>query len=86
MDQTETSLASKKLFGSMEEETLLCEETACCPSFVQSPVEADFAGIGIFNAPADEVKKIMDEDPAIKGGVLVYEVLDCQSFPGDCLP
>lgn len=45
-----------------------------------------FAGIGIFNAPVDKAKKIMDEDPAIKEGVLVYEVLDCQSFPGDCLP
>ena len=45
-----------------------------------------FAGIGIFNAPLEEVKKIMDEDPAIKDGVLAYEILDCQSFPGDCLP
>jgi hypothetical protein len=32
------------------------------------------------------VKKIMDEDPAVKAGVLGYKVLDCRSFPGDCLP
>ena len=43
-------------------------------------------GIGIFNASVDEVKKIMDEDPAVREDVLRYQVLDCRSFPGDCLP
>ena len=46
----------------------------------------NIAGVGIFNASVDEVKKIMDEDPAVKAGVLRYQVLDCRSFPGDCLP
>ena len=43
-------------------------------------------GIGVFNASVDEVKKIMDEDPAVREDVLRYQVLDCRSFPGDCLP
>lgn len=44
------------------------------------------AGVGIFNAPLAEVKKIMDEDPAVKAGILVYEVHVCRGFPGDSLP
>ncbi len=43
-------------------------------------------GIGIFNAGAEETKKIMDEDPGVKAGVFVYELHACRSFPGDCLP
>ncbi|MFL5625653.1 MAG: hypothetical protein ACJ788_08665 [Ktedonobacteraceae bacterium] len=43
-------------------------------------------GVGIFNAPVEEVKKIMDEDPGVKAGVFVYEIHPCRSFPGDCLP
>jgi len=48
--------------------------------------ESNVAGVGIFNAPVEEVKKIMDEDPAVKAGVLVYEVHACRSFPGASLP
>jgi hypothetical protein len=44
------------------------------------------AGVGIFNATADEVRKIMDEDPGVKAGVFVYELHPCRSFPGDSLP
>jgi hypothetical protein len=47
---------------------------------------SNVAGVGIFNANAEEVKKIMDEDPAVKAGVLVYEIHACRSFPGDSLP
>jgi hypothetical protein len=47
---------------------------------------SDVAGVGIFNAPIEEVKKIMDEDPAVQAGVLIYETHACRSFPGDCLP
>lgn len=46
----------------------------------------DLAGIGIFNADVDLVKSIMDEDPAVKEGILVYEAHPFRSFPGDCLP
>ncbi len=48
--------------------------------------ESDVAGIGIFNADAEEVKKIMDEDPGVQAGVFVYELHSCRSFPGDSLP
>lgn len=43
-------------------------------------------GVGIFNAPVEQVKKIMDEDPGVKAGVFVYEIHACRGFPGDCLP
>ncbi len=46
----------------------------------------DLAGIGIFNADVDLLKSIMDQDPAVKEGILVYEAHPCRSFPGDCLP
>ncbi len=48
--------------------------------------EGDVKGIGIFNASVAETKKIMNGDPAVKEGVLAYEVHGCRSFPGDCLP
>ena len=47
---------------------------------------SDVSGVGIFNAGIDEVKSIMDEDPAVKEGVFVYEIHACRSFPGDSLP
>ena len=47
---------------------------------------SDLAGIGIFNADVDEAKSIMDQDPAVKEGILVYEAHPCRSFPGGCLP
>src|SRR4051794_31637859 len=48
--------------------------------------ENDIRGIGIFNADKQRVKEIMDEDPGVKQGVFVYEILDVKSFPGDTLP
>lgn len=47
---------------------------------------SEVKGIGIFNADADTVKKIMDEDPGVMQGVFVYEIHPCRSFPGDTLP
>jgi hypothetical protein len=47
---------------------------------------SDVSGVGIFNADIDEVKSIMDEDPAVKEGVFVYEIHAYRSFPGDSLP
>ena len=46
---------------------------------------SNVAGVGIFNAPVEEVKKIMDEDPAVQAGVLIYELHACRGFPGDSL-
>ena len=47
---------------------------------------SNVAGVGIVNARVEEVKKIMDEDPAVQAGVLIYETHACRSFPGDSLP
>ena len=47
---------------------------------------SNVAGVGIFNANVEEVKKIMDEDPAVKAGVLIYEMHACRGFPGSSLP
>ena len=47
---------------------------------------SNVSGIGIFNATVEEVQKIMDEDPAVQAGVLIYEIHVCRGFPGDCLP
>jgi len=47
---------------------------------------SDLAGIGIFNGDVYLARSIMDQDPAVKEGILVYEAHPCRSFPGDCLP
>ena len=46
----------------------------------------DVSGVGIFYAPVEEVKKIMDEDPGVKAGVFIYEIHAYRNFPGDSLP
>lgn len=52
------------------------------------PVSGDtgVAGFGVFNSPVEETKKIMDEDPAVKACIFVFEIYSCRSFPGDTLP
>ena len=47
---------------------------------------SNVTGVGIFNADVEEVKKIMDEDPGVKAGVIAYEIHASRSFPGDSLP
>ena len=47
---------------------------------------SEWSGVGIFNAPAEEVVRIMDEDPGVKAGIFTYEVHPTRSFPGDSLP
>ncbi len=47
--------------------------------------ESDVEGIGIMSTNLEETRRIMNEDPAIKSGVFVYEVHSTRSFPGDNL-
>ena len=47
---------------------------------------SEWSGVGIFNAPVEEVVRIMDEDPGVKAGIFTYEVHPTRSFPGDSLP
>jgi hypothetical protein len=44
------------------------------------------AGVGIFVDGPDEVRKIMDGDPAVQAGVFTYSVHPCRGFPGSALP
>ena len=48
-------------------------------------IEAPVSGIYIFNANPEEIPGIMDEDPAVKAGIFLYEIYPCRSFPGDHL-
>ena len=48
--------------------------------------DSKWSGIGVFNAPVDEVTRIMDGDPGVQAGVFTYEVHPVKSFPGDALP
>ena len=48
--------------------------------------ESEIVGIGIFNADEDTVHERLKEDPAIREGVFIYELLPVRSFPGDTLP
>jgi len=47
---------------------------------------SEWSGVGIFDAAAEEVVRIMDEDPGVKAGIFTYEVHPTRSFPGDSLP
>jgi hypothetical protein len=54
---------------------------------VVCPVADDsgWAGIGIFDATPEDTARIMDDDPAVRAGVLSYEVHPVLGFPGDGL-
>jgi hypothetical protein len=40
----------------------------------------------VFNTSIEAAIQLMDDDPAVKKGVFVYEIHQCRSFAGDCLP
>ncbi len=50
------------------------------------PDDSPLCGIGIFTATADEVARMMDDDPGVRAGVFEYELHPTFSFPGDQLP
>jgi hypothetical protein len=47
---------------------------------------SEYAGIGVFSCSVEEARRVMDDDPAIKAGVLTYSVHSGKGFPGDALP
>ncbi len=56
---------------------------------INGPVINDpvLKGVSIFNTiDMEEVKRLSDEDPAVKVGRLVYELYRWFGLPGDCLP
>ncbi|GAB3031486.1 hypothetical protein GCM10027052_05150 [Parafrigoribacterium mesophilum] len=46
----------------------------------------DLSGIGIFNLDRDATRAVMEGDPAVQAGVLVYDVYEVRGIPGDALP
>jgi hypothetical protein len=47
--------------------------------------DSEVCGVGIFDADADQVRRLMDEDPGVRAGIFVYELHPCRSIPGDAL-
>jgi len=52
-----------------------------CPIADDTPL----CGVGIFTGSPEEVRRIMDDDPGVRAGVLTYRVHPARSFPGDSL-
>lgn len=48
--------------------------------------DSDLAGLAIFDAPPDDVAKIMDGDPGVRAGIFSYEIHPVRGFPGSSLP
>jgi hypothetical protein len=53
-----------------------------CPVMDGGPLR----GIGVFCVGEEEVRNIMEEDPAVMAGVLTYELHPVRGFPGSVLP
>jgi YCII-related domain len=47
--------------------------------------ESDVAGIYIFSTDMERTRRIMNEDPAVKAGIFVYDAHVIEGFPGDAL-
>ena len=47
--------------------------------------EGELAGLCIFSTSAEETRRLMDQDPAVKAGVLTYALQPVAGFPGDAL-
>lgn len=49
--------------------------------------ESDLRGIGIFNTTnLEKAKQLLDNDPAVKAGRLIYQLYPWFGLPGDNLP
>lgn len=48
--------------------------------------DSEWSGIGIFDAPVEEVVRMMEEDPGVEAGIFTYEVHPVRGFPGSRLP
>ncbi len=46
----------------------------------------DIVGIAVFTVPEPDARTLMDEDPAVKAGIFIYEFVTWFEFPGDGLP
>jgi hypothetical protein len=48
--------------------------------------DGEWAGMGIFDAPPEEVSRIIDGDPGVQAGLFTYEIHPVRGFPGSSLP
>jgi hypothetical protein len=46
----------------------------------------ELCGVGILPGTVDETRRLMEDDPAVRAGILTFEVHPARSFPGDALP
>jgi hypothetical protein len=49
------------------------------------PNSHGWAAVYIFDAPPDEVRRLMDADPAVEEAIFSYEIHEGRSFAGDSL-
>jgi hypothetical protein len=47
--------------------------------------ESEVAGLEVFSTNLEETRRIMEEDVAVRAGVLTYEIHPVMSFSGDAL-
>ena len=55
------------------------------PIICPTPGNTEVAGIGVFDAEPSVVERIYANDPAVKAGLLFFEVHASRSFPGSVL-
>lgn len=48
--------------------------------------DTSVCGVGVFALGLDETREVMEHDPAVEAGVLVFDVHPSLGFPGDALP
>jgi hypothetical protein len=47
--------------------------------------EGEIMGVGVLNTTIEKAKAILEEDPNVKAGRLVYSLHKCMGIPGDSL-
>ena len=47
--------------------------------------KSGLAGLGIFSTDLERTRAIMEGDPAVKAGIMTYELYSAVSFPNDSL-
>jgi hypothetical protein len=47
--------------------------------------EGEIEGLEVFNTSVGETRRVMEDDPAVRAGVLTCEIHPAVSFPGDAL-
>ncbi len=48
--------------------------------------EPGFAGVGVFDAPPEEVRQIIESDPGVQAGIFGCEIHEVGGFPSSGLP